>query len=220
MTYQQAALAAFTTLMLAGWPVQPPTAQPPAPPQAPAPVARAGLPKAREEALLAKLKALLEPVGVAVEKPALADLRKVKRSINLVIDWDAYPDATEKMLPAEKVENRPVNKAMRLDKSERREDSLQPRYGFDLSTDKLFIAAVNAKSQLVWWEVRTDPRIVRGHTLGPNGEMAGVLYYLARVKLFISAPDGHGITEIRIFQPQWNGAGHDLEPMATVPVPN
>ena len=148
MTYQQAALALFASLVLAGHQGQAPTAPSPSPAQAPA-AKNARRPGSREVALVAKLKALLEPVGITVQWSALADPSKVKRAVYLVLHWDAYPDASEEMLPAVKVKDRPVSKVMRLEKIERRDGPLQSVYGFDLSTDQLFVAAVNAKSQLV-----------------------------------------------------------------------
>lgn len=177
----------------------------------------------REALLLDKLKAILEPLGIIVVESALVDAEKVRNTQSLTIHWDAYPDAAEKMLPAEKVKDRPAGRGMRLTKSQKRqysESALQRRYGFELSTDKLFIAAVDAKSQLKWWELITDPRIVRGESVGPDGQFVGEVYYRTQPDILLSIPDEEGITEIRIFKPNWTGTNFMLEQLASVPVTN
>lgn len=222
MTYQQAALALFASFMLAGQQGQAPAAQTPAPTPVPA-APHIPMPVNREEALRAKLKALLEPLGITVEKDSLIDADKVRSVKFLTAEWEAYPGITEKMLPAEKLKDRPPAKTVRLVESKTRQFSetpMQRRYGFQLTTEELFIAAVDAKSQLKWWEVTTDPRIIRGEWPGPDGQLTGVLYYSTRPGIHITIPDVGEITEVRIFLPRWDGALHTLDQLATIPVSN
>lgn len=172
----------------------------------------------REAILLQRLRTLLEPVGISVDKSMLIDIKGVKESNELVIKWDAYPEESGDMVPADKVKNRPVGKGMRLEKVTKRKDSLEERFALNFTDEHLFIAAVDDQSRLVWWTVKYDPRIVRGHTLGPNGEMAGVLYYRTRTGIVISPPAAKEISEIRIFQPKWTGTQFILEQLSTVSV--
>ena len=174
----------------------------------------------RKAMLLSKLKALLEPVGITVNQSSLIDVTKVKMTDDLTIEWEAYPDSGESLISAEQAKDRPPAKNIRLVRREKRHNSLQQHYGFDITTDDLFIVGTDTKSRLKWWKVIVDPRIVRAEWPGSEGQLTGQLYYRPRATIFLSPPNSEGISEIRIFLPKWTGSEFVLEQLTTIPIWN
>ena len=62
-----------------------------------------------------------------------------------------------------------------------------------------------------------DPRLVRGETETPTGELRGETYYVSNITLVVAFPDDPEIANLRFYHPVWNGTDFDLKPPAVVP---
>lgn len=182
------------------------------------PGGKGGARVSRKTKLLNQLKTLLEPLGVSVTEAALIDVGKVKDTSELVIRWEAYPQAGRELVDPEKVKDRPVGKEMKVIKKAKRHDGLAERFAFSLTPEQLFIAGLGADSQLRWWTVTRDPRIVNAESFEPGGKITGGIQYDPNPHLFISLPDTPTITELLILQPRQVGEGFTLEILTRLPL--
>jgi hypothetical protein len=175
----------------------------------------------RLAATLDKLKTLLEPVGITVDKSSLVDgdIRNVRA---LILKWEAYPGETKEMLSAEEVKGRQIGKNVSLVESKTQQHTqtwMTMRYVLDLTSDQLLVASVDAESRLKWWELLDDPRVIHGEWVEADGRMAGAYYYRTQPGMYITLPDVPEIREVRIFFVRWTNEQYFLEPLATIPVP-
>ncbi len=172
----------------------------------------------RKTKLLNRLKTLLEPLGVSVVEADLIDVSKVKDISELAIKWEAYPHAGGGVVTPEKVKDHPVGKEMKMIKKAKRHDCLAEQFAFKLTSEQLFIVGVNAESQLKWWTVMRDPRVVYEDSIGPNGELTGGIRYDPSPYIFISLPDTPTITELLILQPRRAGEAFALDLLTRLPL--
>ncbi len=96
--------------------------------------------------------------------------------------------------------------------------SLPRRRAVELAETEIFVAAVDANSKLVWWQVMSDPRVLRSEKVSSSGEVSGQTLYLPNVDFSISFPDEPNITEVRFFHPQWNGERFQLTQIGVITV--
>jgi hypothetical protein len=89
----------------------------------------------------------------------------------------------------------------------------------ELAETQVLVAGVDQSSQLVWWQVITDPRFVRSETVAATGEVSGRVTYLARADFFLSFPDDPAIKQLRLYHPQWNGTRFQLVAIGVIDVP-
>ena|SRR2546423_2194133 len=172
----------------------------------------------RKGRLLDKLKTLLEPLGVTVNKSALIDGRAINSYRQLIIEWESYPGSTQALIKeAEAKKQRPAGN-MIVKEDKQHSGSLRQLNEIRFSEDQIFVIAVDANNQLRWWDLLDDPRILRAETEGPNREVMGGTYYRAKVEMFITPPDNGAITELRFFLPKWTGTEFILEPLSVVPL--
>lgn len=171
----------------------------------------------RRVRVLAKLETLLEPLGVRVKESKLISAGDVGSRRKLKIKWEAYEGKAGELLPAEKVGDVAVGRTMTVIENKRLPGRAGQRYDFSL-WGGLFVAAVNDKTELIWWDVTSDARLVFGDTLGPDGKLTGGLSYDPQPTLFINVPDADEITAVWILMPKLVGQEHILELLAVVPL--
>ena len=87
-----------------------------------------------------------------------------------------------------------------------------------LATNRLFVAAVDAKNALRSWTVVPDPRIIRAESFGPDGVIEGQTLYRPDADLFVTIPGDDTIVGIHVYQPLWDGQAFHLTPLGAVPV--
>ena len=87
-----------------------------------------------------------------------------------------------------------------------------------LSTNRLFIAAVDAGNALRSWTIVPDPRIIRAESFGPDGVIEGQTLYRPDADLFVTIPGDDAIAGIHVYQPLWDGQIFHLAPLGSVPV--
>ncbi len=86
-----------------------------------------------------------------------------------------------------------------------------------LASDRLVVIAYTADGAVADWRVAPDPRIVRSEQ--PNdatGLLSGRVLLQTGVDLHVPIAALPSIALVRIYQPRWNGAAFDLEPVGSV----
>jgi hypothetical protein len=81
----------------------------------------------------------------------------------------------------------------------------------ELSPNQILVVGVDADSNLRWWKLMLDPRLVRAETSTPGAGMTSQEYYLATVEFTVPFPDDPLIKELRLYHPQWTGKEFQLE---------
>lgn len=151
----------------------------------------------RRELITNQLRELLAPVGVQV--PAELEPREDAVTKHLTIHWQSTSPGktaavTEQASGSFAVTNSRVSVG-----------SLPRRRSVELAESEIFIAAVNEAGGLVWWQVMTDPRLVRAEAVSESGEISGRVLYRSDVDFLIGYPDDAAIKELRLYHPEWTG---------------
>jgi len=82
----------------------------------------------------------------------------------------------------------------------------------ELSTTQILIVALNEKQQVLWWNLQTDPRILRLETADDAGHLSNSdVVYRDEADLLVSLPADEAITETRFYHPNWDGREFSLE---------
>jgi len=127
-----------------------------------------------------------------------------------------WQSSTKARTLTDSLEQGPVSGALTSLASARKTGSLPRNRSFELSTNQILVVAVNEKTELRWWNLLLDPRLVRAETPVATGEIRGEEYYLANVDFMIDYPDDPGIRELRVYQPRWTGQDFKLELLSTL----
>lgn len=138
-----------------------------------------------------------------------------KRGLQEVrVRWDAYIGS-----PAPHVVPQPAQPPTNAFTVERRSwlsGSLPRRRDRQLSQDQLVIVAFDAQGNRIDTQFIPDPRVLRAESPGPRGEMRGETLHHATTELLITLPDDPSITELRVYQPHWNGSTFLLDLLGTI----
>ena len=86
---------------------------------------------------------------------------------------------------------------------------------FELSTDRILIAAVDETDAVRWWRLIVDPRLVRAE-VGSTSDKQSQDFYLPDVELAVECPDDQDLKQLRFYRPTWNGQEFQLELIGAV----
>ncbi len=164
----------------------------------------------RQELITNQLRDLLVPVGIQV--PADLQPREDAVTKQLTIRWQTTSPgktgtATEQSSGSFSVTNSKVSVG-----------SLPRRRSVELAESEIFVAAVNETGALVWWQVMSDPRLVRAEAVSESGEISGRVLYRSDVDFLIGYPDDPSINELRLYHPDWTGDRFRLTPLTIISV--
>jgi hypothetical protein len=90
----------------------------------------------------------------------------------------------------------------------------------ELSTTQTLVIAVDASQQLLWWNQFPDPRILRAEVPDENGQHIGRTLYLNETDFAVAYPNNPAISELRFYQPLWDGKEFQLKLIGSVAVGN
>lgn len=170
----------------------------------------------RETVRHEQLKKLMSKVGIDVlEIAARTDQSPTYRELK--INWTDPTKSTTELRSAVNSEQQTQAPRVSVVEDKKRSGTLPRHRSLELSPTHIFIAAVDATDKLRWWSIMPDPRLVRGETPTPTGELRGENYYLSNVTLVVAFPDDPEIANLRFFHPVWNGTDFDLKSLAVVP---
>ena len=169
----------------------------------------------RETVQQEQLRKLMSKVGVeVVEIAARTDQPATYRELK--INWADSAKSTTELRSASSSEQQAPPQKVSIVEDKKRSGTLPRHRSLELSPTHIFIAAVDATDKLRWWSIMPDPRLVRGETQTPTGELRGENYYVSNVTLIVAFPDDPEIANLRFYHPVWNGTDYDLKPLAVV----
>ncbi len=161
-----------------------------------------------------RLRRLMSAAGVSVDEAALAEPNNYVRELRISLQTPGRKGSAAELRADEL--SLPVAATV---VSERYKDAIlnRPR-SLELSPEHVFVATVNAKSQLLWWSLVPDPRVVRAE--GPKGvddnELTGVRLFQPRAEFFIHIPGDEEATEVRFYHPLAEGVEFRLQLLGAV----
>ncbi len=174
----------------------------------------------REANVIDDLRRLLTPLGVQVEAAPL--LKRASLSQELRLRWTP----TEVNAASEKKENltrdlqamdaRPLTLVER--RTHEQEAKLPRLRAVELSTNQVFVAAIDNRGLLRWWTLIADPRIVRAERPDANGLLSGEVLYDPQAEILLTLPADAEIAEVRLYKPRWDGARFALQSVGVVAV--
>jgi hypothetical protein len=170
-------------------------------------------PSVRESMNRKRLSVLLSPVGVKVEDAVLPT--EVQSFLEVRIGWDAA-DASSRDLTL--TEREPSNRVLTTIERRKRNQALSQQRSLELSTNQLLVVAVNGQSQLRWWSLIPDPRIMRAESPNLEEKLTGRILYRSKAEFIVAFPDDDTITELKLYHPNWTGSEFTLEPLGAVPL--
>jgi hypothetical protein len=173
----------------------------------------------RGDELIEEIRTLLEPQGITVNQSVLVDARSVGSYSDITVNWEAYPGQGELFRPNDEQKQHP-SKKMEVGKKIKRKGSAVQPYTLELYDGDIFVAALGKNSQLKWWTVIGDPRILRADSLTPEGHIAGDIYYRPHPTIFLAIPDEPNITELRFLHVKLIGTAYQLETIGSVSLTN
>lgn len=91
----------------------------------------------------------------------------------------------------------------------------------EMTPEQVLVVAVDAASELRWWTLIIDPRILRSETLLDDNQLRGHVTYRPSVEFFVEIPDDPEITELRFYKPTPGSSSSNrvalvLQPLGTI----
>lgn len=164
----------------------------------------------RQELLTKQLRDLLAPVGVQV--PADLEPKEGAVTRQLTVRWQTMTTGKTEAAAEQTSGNFAVTN------SRVSVGSLPRRRAVELAESEIFVAALNETGALVWWQVVSDPRLVRAEAVSSSGEVSGQTLYRPTVDFLIGYPDDTSIKELRLYHPSWTGNQFRLTPLTVIDV--
>jgi hypothetical protein len=133
----------------------------------------------------------------------------------LTVDWSAFAGAAGDVVSAATAI--PVN---RFQVRDRRAvpGPLPIDRNPELSDDQLVVVGSGSGGAALSWQLIRDPRVVRSEHPGPDGVLAGETLLRTDVQLLLAVPDLPQLTDVRLYQPRWDGARWRLELVGSFPI--
>ena len=158
----------------------------------------------------------MSKVGIQVVEIA-ARMDQTPAYRELKINWTDPTKPTTGLRSAATSEQQTQVPRVSVLEDKKRSGTLPRHRSLELSPEHIFIAAVDSADKLRWWSIMPDPRIVRGETQTPSGELRSENFYISNVTLLVAFPDDPEIANLRFYHPVWNGTDFDLKSLAVVP---
>jgi len=135
----------------------------------------------------------------------------------LWVEWHAHVGAPAPEVPSQRTQ--PSTSIFNLRERRRVSGTLPKHRNPQLSEDHVVVEALDAQGSLIHSQVIPDPRVLRAELAGPNGELHGQILHHAATELLITLPDNPAITELRVYDPRWNGNTFLLDLLGTINLP-
>ncbi len=161
-----------------------------------------------------RLRRLMSPAGVGVDEAALAEPGDSSRALKILWETPGRKGSAAE-LRAEEL-SAPV--AASVVSEQRGKGSVARQRSLELSPEHVLVAAVDAKSQLRWWSVMPDPRVIRAEgpkAVGSN-ELTGVRLFQPRAEFFVHVPGDAEAAELRFYHPLPEGGEFKLQLLGAV----
>ncbi|HKZ01607.1 MAG TPA: hypothetical protein VJ180_05175 [Pyrinomonadaceae bacterium] len=166
---------------------------------------------------IAQLRTYLLPLGISVVESKLIHVHKVRSYRTVFIDWKSYRDAPD-LVDYNSTDFERINELTLINITAVRQGTMQALGSVAMTGEEIFVAGVNAESELVWWTRIRDPRLVRAESADSEGRMQGRTYHRSRVEFYIDLPDNPTIKTLKLFLPQAVGSQLTLVEMYALPL--
>ena len=177
------------------------------------PVSSVDTPHPAQALALEKLASLLAPHGVHVTKQA--HFLETDGHKRLDVHWEIKAPS-QQLFSSEPARAPSGNFAVKEIKV--LAGRLPRLRGLELSTTKLLVIGVDNNASLRWWHLMTDPRLLRAETVDSTGQLRAQVSYSSQTDFVVAYPDNPEITELRFYQPEWNGESFTLNSLGTLSV--
>ena len=168
----------------------------------------------KETRIRNKLTELLSGAGVRVGKvPPIPNSDTYKE---LRVRWQSSSTSTQ--TGSVNLLQSPTSGVLAAVASTTKHGSLPRDRSFELSTNQILVIALDRNTELRWWRLLLDPRLVRSEAPVTSGETRGEEYYLTSVDFVIPYPGDPEIRELRLYRPLWTGKNFQLELISTLAV--
>jgi hypothetical protein len=88
-----------------------------------------------------------------------------------------------------------------------------------ISPEQLVVVAVDPQGEVQGWELIPDPRLLRSELPDAQGELRSRTFYRTDTAFTVTLAADPETTEVRLYQPSWNGETLSLEPLAVLALP-
>lgn len=186
--------------------------------RAPEAEAASTAPLQRQDVQKKKLESLLSPFDIRVENLTAARSRTTATTYRQVrVRWDdkaassttAQAATAQATAGASAVEMAVVGKRVH-------EGRLALQRSMEMTPEQVLVVAVDAASQLRWWTLIIDPRLLRSETLLEANQVRGHVIYRPTAEFFVEIPDDPEITELRFYKPTPGSGALVLQPLGTI----
>jgi hypothetical protein len=151
----------------------------------------------KEAMNIRKLNSLLESDGVRVDDAALLPTQiEQSKTIQVRLQASGANDFSEQMAETADVS---------LLKIKNDSGALARQRVLELSPTLILVAAVNDQKQVLWWNLQPDPRVFRADSVDAENHVTGKTLYRNSADMLVSLPIDKAITELRFYQPVWDG---------------
>ena len=167
------------------------------------------------EKMQQQLQKLMSKVGVEVlEISGRTEQPQTYRELK--IRWSDSAKSTTELRTSNNAEEQTQAPNVSIIEDKKLSGTLPRHRSLELSSQHIFIAAVDATNKLRWWSIILDPRVVRAETQTPAGELRGENYYVSNINFAVAFPDDPEIAQLRFYHPIWNGTDFDLKLLTVV----
>jgi hypothetical protein len=163
-----------------------------------------------EELSKQRLNQLMSAAGVRVEESPVIIPDASYRMIRIRLGASTSAVTTEAQ----------PTPAATIIQDQKRNGTLPRQRSRELSPEQLLVVTVDEKSQLRWYALIPDPRILRAEAPGPDNVMTGQTLYLESADFVVNVPDDARARELRFYKPSWTGTEFTLNLISAVQLPN
>jgi hypothetical protein len=81
----------------------------------------------------------------------------------------------------------------------------------ELAPDRIVVAGIDGKNNLLVWAIIPDPRIIRAEYPLPRGELEGTTLHYSVADFLVPLPDDPSIARLSFYLPRWKGETCQLD---------
>lgn len=161
----------------------------------------------REISNLNHLTSLLSINGISTDETVLLPVR-VNQSRTILVRWESVDmSSSEKQFTTEIAQEGLLS----LLKTKSNQGSLTRQRSFELSPNQVLVVMINKNNQMLWWDLKPDPRLLRSESADAAGNISGKTLYLTSAEMPVSYPSDERIAELRFYHPSWDGQSYSLK---------
>ncbi|REJ75265.1 MAG: hypothetical protein DWQ47_07200 [Acidobacteria bacterium] len=165
----------------------------------------------RQQAVSDQIARLIQSSGLSVDRHVLLPERhETAKTLELRIGQE-----TRNPIYYDQLEQAPEISVDFVSGDER---SVRRQRSFELADHQLVIFLTDAENRVLWWDIVSDPRILRAESSNDTGELSGKTLYRTTGQVVIGVPAVDAVETLHVFKPVWDGQSFRLDPLGDVNV--